>query len=84
MSKNWSDIHHDTVNLKMDILLYIPENVLNMYLKLKDLQKMELNAMGFENLAKHWVKKVEFRLLDRNKPPLDCLNQFYGDLIVID
>ena len=59
MSKNRSDIHHDTVNLKMDILLYIPENVLNMYLKLKDLQKMELNAMGFESLAKHWVKKVE-------------------------
>ena len=88
-SENGSDIQIDTANLEMDISRpYYPENVLNIHLNnLKDLQKTKVIAIGFENLSKHGVKKVEFRLLDRNlvtSRPLACFGQFYGDLIGID
>ena len=89
MSENGVDIRVDSVDLEMDISRpYYPENVLNIHLnKLGGLQKMEIIALGFENLAKHGVQKVEFRLLDSGlvtSRPLVSLGQFYGDLIAID
>ena len=44
---------------------YYPENILNIPLnRLEGIQKSQMIAVGFENLEKHGVEKVKFRLLD--------------------
>ena len=67
---------------------YYPENILNIPLnRLESIQKSQMMAVGFENMEKHGVEKVKFRLLDRSlvtRRPLVSLGQFYEDLIVIE
>ena len=66
---------------------YFPENAINIHLEqLGGIQETGIFSLGFENLTKHGVEKMELRLLDRGlstSRPLVTLGQYQSDLIVI-
>ena len=83
-----TEVVHVIENLEIDSSRpHFPENVINIHLdQLGGMQETEIFSLGFENLKKHSVEKMELRLLDRGlvtSRPLVTLGQYQSELIVI-